>query len=60
MVQVIINRLLNENEHTKRILCYLIRLFDAEPSTIRRNFTKRISLRMTYVVVVVVDPNIFY
>ena len=37
------NRFIHFNEYAERSFCYLVRLFDAEPSKIGHNFTKEFS-----------------
>ena len=49
MVQLKFNRYVHVNEHSKRILYYLVRPFDVESSKIGHHFTKEISLRMIYI-----------
>ena len=44
-----VNRFLHLNEQPKRILCYLVRLFDVKLSKIWHHFTKEIYLRMIYI-----------
>ena len=48
VVQVKFNRFLHLNEHPEMILCYLIRLFDAESSKIGHHFTKKIFLKVVF------------